>query len=751
MFRKMIFVVLFCLLSANMAGAQDPVAWWKLDDGSGNIAVDSGPGGLDAAVMGDPQWIEGRWGAALDFDGVNDYIELPIGPLLSTLTNSSFTIWADFDNTGGQNWQRLWDFGNGTQVNMFLTPRMGTTGDMRFAITIGGNAAGAEDQTTADDTLVSGWHHVALVIDIDNTLHRLYIDGEPVAENTEARYTPSDLGSTSQNWLGRSQYAADGFYYGALDDFRIYDYAMLQEEIQASMVGGDVFTAIGPYPNVDAVEVPLDVVLSWKPGKLAVTSDLYFGTDANDVNDATIDDPRDLLVVQGLEEATFDPSGLDYDTTYYWRIDAVNQAEPNSPWKGKVWSFTTANYIILEDFEDYNDNPPDEIWNTWIDGFGNPNNGSIAGYPDPDFIAGEHFVETDIVHGGAQSMPVFFNNGGGLYSEVTKTLTELRDWTVDDVITLTLFFYGDFGNRLDNMYVALNESAVVVNEDPKAVLATEWTQWDILLQDFADQGINLASVNSLSLGFGDRNNPVPGGSGHVFFDDIRLSRSEPIVVGPEEESVDPGTGNLRLYYAFENNFQDTSGRGQNGAVSGNPSFVDGPTGFGMAAAFDGTGDFITLPIGSLISSLNESSFAAWVNLTGTGGGWQRAFDFGSGEDINMFLSPNAGGSAVRFAITVSGSAEEEQLTIPGVLPAGWHHLAVTIDPGNTTHTLYMDGKVVDDNTTAVLVPSDLGVTTQNWIGLSQYPADPFFVGSLDEFRIYNKVLSGAEVRFLAGR
>jgi hypothetical protein len=63
----------------------------------------------------------------------------------------------------------------------------------------------------------------------------------------------------------------------------------------------------------------------------------------------------------------------------------------------------------------------------------------------------------------------------------------------------------------------------------------------------------------------------------------------------------------------------------------------------------------------------------------------------------------------------------------------------------------MDGKVADENTTAVLVPSDLGVTTQNWLGLSQYPADPFFVGSLDEFRIYNKVLSGAEVRFLAGR
>ena len=116
----------------------------------------------------------------------NDYVELPIGSLISELTNCTFTIWVDFSNAGG-NWQRIFDFGSGTGVNMFLTPRTGNNGPMRFAITIGGNAPGAEDQTTAPATLPSSWHHVAVVIDPDNTTHLLYIDGEVVAENTAAR------------------------------------------------------------------------------------------------------------------------------------------------------------------------------------------------------------------------------------------------------------------------------------------------------------------------------------------------------------------------------------------------------------------------------------------------------------------------------------------------------------------------------------------------------------------------------------
>jgi len=285
-----------------------------------------------------------------------------------------------------------------------------------------------------------------------------------------------------------------------------------------------------PYPANTAVDTMRDIVLSWTPGLYADKHDVYLGNDFNDVNEASIADPRGVLVGQNQDDVTYDPPGLlEWGQTYYWRVDEVNEANPDSPWKGNVWTFTTANFIVVEDFEDYNDYEPDTVWNTWSDGYGDPTNGSTAGYPDPDFFGDEHYLEDEIVHGGKWSMPLFYDNSAGL-SEVTRTLTStssLSDWAQDGFVTLTLWYYGDAANAAEPMYVALNGNAVVTNDDANAALVTEWTQWDIPLQAFADQGVNLANVNTMSIGFGNKANPIVGGSGHVFFDDIRLYRPEP--------------------------------------------------------------------------------------------------------------------------------------------------------------------------------------------------------------------------------
>jgi hypothetical protein len=79
-------------------------------------------------------------------------------------------------------------------------------------------------------------------------------------------------------------------------------------------------------------------------------------------------------------------------------------------------------------------------------------------------------------------------------------------------------------NDPEPMYVALNGSAVVTHDNPNAAQIGEWTQWTIDLQTFADQGVNLANVDTIALGFGDKNNPQTGGSGTMYFDDIRLYR-----------------------------------------------------------------------------------------------------------------------------------------------------------------------------------------------------------------------------------
>jgi len=171
----------------------------------------------------------------------------------------------------------------------------------------------------------------------------------------------------------------------------------------------------------------------------------------------------------------------------------------------------------VDDFESYNDLDPadpdsNRIFNAWIDGYDDPANGSLVGYDAPPF------AEQTIVHGGIQSMPLFYDNSVG-YSEATLTLTYPRDWTEKGVDTLTIWFRGNSDNAAETLYVALNGSAVVSHDNPDAAQITTWTQWNIDLQAF---GINLANVNTIALGLGNRNNPVAGGSGTMYFDDIRL-------------------------------------------------------------------------------------------------------------------------------------------------------------------------------------------------------------------------------------
>jgi len=119
-------------------------------------------------------------------------------------------------------------------------------------------------------------------------------------------------------------------------------------------------------------------------------------------------------------------------------------------------------------------------------------------------------------------MPLFYDNSVLKYSEVEKTLTYPRDWTENGVNTLTIWFRGISDNAAETLYVALNGNAIVANDNPNVAQTEEWTEWNIDLQAFADQGVNLANVNTIVLGLGNKKIPVAGGSGTMYFDDIRL-------------------------------------------------------------------------------------------------------------------------------------------------------------------------------------------------------------------------------------
>jgi len=288
---------------------------------------------------------------------------------------------------------------------------------------------------------------------------------------------------------------------------------------------GDVWSfttqgAVGsPDPANGAVDVKQTQIITFSPSVFAASHEVYFGTDKDAVKNADTGSPE-YKGTRDLGAETYDPGMLEWDTTYYWRIDEVNSPNPDSPWTGILWSFTTANFLIVDDFEPYNDIDPPEpgsnrIFEAWLDGYGIPTNGALVGNDLPPY------AEQTIVHGGNQSMPYFYDNSVG-YSEATLTLTYPRDWTEKGVNKLTIWFRGNSDNAAETLYVALNGSAVVNHDNPGAAQITTWTQWNIDLHAFADQGVNLANVNTIAIGLGNRNNPVAGGSGTMYFDDIRL-------------------------------------------------------------------------------------------------------------------------------------------------------------------------------------------------------------------------------------
>jgi hypothetical protein len=274
-----------------------------------------------------------------------------------------------------------------------------------------------------------------------------------------------------------------------------------------------------PNPGNGATDVKQTPVLKWAAGDYAVSHEVYFGTDGETVKNATTASPE-YKGTKALGDESYDPGKLGWASIYYWRIDEVNSVNPDSPWIGSLWSFTTANFLVVDDFESYNDiDPPDpqsnRIFEAWLDGYEIPTNGALVGNELPPY------AEQTIVHSGIQSMPFFYDNSVG-YSEATLTLTYPRDWTENGVTTLTIWFIGDSANAAETLYVALNGSAVVNHDNPNAAQVDTWTEWVIPLQAFADQGVNLANVNTIGLGLGNRNNPVAGGSGTMYFDDIRL-------------------------------------------------------------------------------------------------------------------------------------------------------------------------------------------------------------------------------------
>lgn len=181
----------------------------------------------------------------------------------------------------------------------------------------------------------------------------------------------------------------------------------------------------------------------------------------------------------------------------------------------------------------------------------------------------------------------------------------------------------------------------------------------------------------------------------------------------------------------------------------NTCTADGPRQpgkLGSALSFCDSGSYVRLPTGVVSSLTGAYTVSAWVNPA-SNAAWQRLFDIGNGASASMFLTLNDG-TDLRYAITTGGAGGEQRIDGTGTLPLDQWSL-VTVTFSGTTGTLYINGKVAGTNTNMTDEPSAFGASTANYIGKSQYGSDPALDATVDDFNIYNRALSPAEVADLA--
>ncbi|MHC4569847.1 MAG: LamG-like jellyroll fold domain-containing protein, partial [Planctomycetota bacterium] len=345
MFRRLIRLVSLALVLGVAGSAQAIlVGHWKLD---GN-AADSSVSGLDGEITGSPNWVDGKVGLAMEIDG-DDWIEIP-----GTSQNDGFpsvegevtwAVWFKTSNAGVLNTVMAVGPAGAAHVQGNRSINVEAAGD----IMIRAHSVGALTTPRSVATVADGeWHHVAVTIafetDGDNDTMKVYIDGD-----LSQGYETTDININQHSGPGADFIVTLGArgttpFVGMIDDARVYDHVLAEEEILAAMAGGGggFPLALLPNPQDGAMLEATWANLSWRAGTWAVSHDLYFGTSFDDVNDGAEGTFAGNLGVTTQVVGFFGfpaPDGLQPGTTYYWRVDEVNDANAASPWKGDVWSF----------------------------------------------------------------------------------------------------------------------------------------------------------------------------------------------------------------------------------------------------------------------------------------------------------------------------------------------------------------------------------------------------------------------------
>ena len=548
--------------------------------------------------------------------------------------------------------------------------------------------------------------------------------------------------------------------------------------------------AVNPSPADGAADVSLTPLLSWAPGIEAVSHELYFSTDFDDVNER-------LITPATPGPNSYDPGLLEFETTYYWAVDEVNGAADVTTWYGDLWQFTTATHLIVDNFNSYADKSALEF--VWDDGSENGSRSDIS-------------LETDIAYDG-NSMRVTYSNifklTGNIYgSWVDADTVDLpvgSDWTLGGAKALWLVFYGDPTNSTtvnDKMFVALDDGdtfELVYYPDVNDINEDSWHEWHIDLEEEFST-VDLANVSRITIGFG--RTASAGGTGTVYFDrvevwppycrseffpadidgdctadlaDLQIMSADWLIQDYNFIAEVPAEANLIGWWKLDEGmgeFTEDSSVYENDGNAIETTWVDGYTGESgdYALKFDGdavvyfdhvicaeregntpgtypeelTPDTFTVSCWSKLDS-----FAYFSSFVGNG--------IDTGDDECGFFFYNYGwndDNGRDFGLAIRTEAGMSYVETENIYDTGkWYHLATTYD-GNYAN-VYVDGLLAAG-------PTDVG-GPMRWISADSgnYPEsfiigawidvgyDLHVQGTIDDVRYYNYAMNQGEIIMLA--
>ncbi len=770
-------------------------------------ANDSSGNGHNGIVMGTPTYAAGKSSQSISLDGANDYIRL--SSKLGDSTDFSFTGWVYWN--GGGNWQRIFDLGDGTDKFVALVPKTGDNNKLRFVMKNG--AAGGEQQLDSTAALPTGaWTHVGVTLTgttgklfvngaLVGTNTTMTIN--PVDVATVWNYLGKAQFAADPLFNGRMDDVR--FFNTALSDAQVLaSYNNLAPQFTANPLAKADAVKLQPYSGTlsgDASDANPGSALKFSklagPAWLNIASDGKFtgipslGDTGVNTFQVTVTDPVGASAVTMLAINVKDLTGTEQRYAFDGNANASAGIANGVTTGGLAYvAGKQGQAIDLDGVDDFVTLPSDvasstdltvATWIYWDGGaiwqrifdFGSGTAENLFLTPSSGGTARTVFA---IKNGGAEQaldgppipaaiwthVAVTLNgNTGKLYingvavdtdNNITINPSDFRAAT--NYIGKSQWPDALFNGRIDEFHIynhALTDAQIVtlMNSKPPVFTVDPITRpnatagqiyYHSIIGTATDADANdtlsyrkvsgpawlyVAPNGSLS------GTPDTGNTGSNRFI-VRVTDSRMATDDAVLNINVTGTTGLMATYELNNNLLDSTAT-QHGTGTGGPVYGNGR--YDRAVVLDGVDDFVSLP--ATVANHSAITVAARVKWNG-GGNWQRIFDFGNGTTQYFFLAPNG-----RFAIKNSGA---EQTLDTAALPIGeWVHVAVTL--GANVGNLYVNGALA--STAAItLTPANLNPTL-NYLGKSQYAADPLFNGTIDDFRIYNRVLTGAEVATLA--